>query len=576
MSAFDLLGRHDATDLVAFGREGDRTATDLCADAGRLAAALPEADPGSHVLLVLDRDRYTMAVALVACLARGHALALPPNGTRDAILAVHARPETRLAIHDSEAGMVSRYADLLAKGTGSPPLSPPFRPGQGPFATVFTSGTTGPMQPWPKTAAELVGEAQTLARLFAIGPGDRITATVPPGHIYGLLFSVLLPLVSGAAFGRDTPLHAEAIAGRVREDAATVLVTVPVGLRACGALAPDAFPSLRRVFSSTGPLPATVAADFRARHGHPVTEILGSTETGGIATRQRLGAASEADERWSPMDGVRLSVAENGRLCVDSPFLHGDLARPFETEDLVQMHEDGRFTHLGRADGVVKIGGRRVAVQEVEECIRQHPGVEDAAVVAVPAEGGRGHQLLAAVSPADCSVPDLRTALRKRFEPTCLPRRVLCLDALPKEINGKVPRARLLRLFGLRRDGRPINWTLEWGEASSEAGRVEARVRLPEDYAWFDGHFEDYPVLAGAAQLKELLLPSVSRAYPDLGRLVRMQRLKFSQPIRPGDDLVIRLERASAAPRIRFEIDRRGDGVCSAGQLVFSADGETT
>jgi acyl-coenzyme A synthetase/AMP-(fatty) acid ligase len=80
------------------------------------------------------------------------------------------------------------------------------------LATVFTSGSTGPMLAAPKTAASLFGEAHALARSFGIGPGDRIVGSVPPVHIYGLLFTLLLPLACGAAFARETPHHAESIA----------------------------------------------------------------------------------------------------------------------------------------------------------------------------------------------------------------------------------------------------------------------------------------------------------------------------------------------------------------------------
>ena len=595
MTALDLLAHHTADDLVAFGAAGDKTAGDLLADAGRIAAALPAPTRDSHILLVLDGDRYWMAAALLGTLHRGHAVALPPNARRDSILAVRDRPETIAAIHDSDAGMPFRLADLLVSGRDAQPLTRPITPSQTTFATVFTSGSTGPIQAWPKGHRELVGEAHMLGETFGVGPGDRILGTVAPGHIYGLLFTVLLPLARGAAFCRETPLHAEAVARCAEADRASLLVTVPVGLRSFAALAPQAFPSLRQVFCSTGPLPAEVAADFRTRHGLPVTEILGSTETGGIAARQRRGASHEADEQWTPLEGVRLSVTEESkdarpsaqeadppagqRLRVESPFLHPDLSRPFETQDLVQMQPDGRFLHLGRADGIVKVGGRRVSIQEVEESIRQVTGVEDAAVAAIPAEGGRGHQLIAAITPEDCDLAEIRKELRKRFEPSCLPRRMRGFEALPKELNGKVPRARLLRLFGLRADGRPINWSLAWGEptgprpATSDAAEevFEVAVQLPRDYAWFDGHFEAYPVLAGAVQLKELLLPSVRRAFPELGRLERLSRVKFQRPIRPGDSVRVRLQRTPGAARVRFELLDPEDAVFSTGRLVLSA-----
>lgn len=595
-ASLDLLSRHRPDDIIAFGAAGTRTAADLLADAARLALDLPEAAADSHVLLVFEQDRYQMAAALLAALHRGHAVALPPTTRIDSILAVRRRPETVAMLHDLDGGLGVRVSEVLGPpDSGAPsrspvsPLASPFRTHAGVMATVFTSGTTGPMVAWRKTRAELVGEALWLGRSFDVGPGDRIVGTVAPGHIYGLLFTVLLPLLRGAAFSRETPHHAEAIARCVREGGARVLVTVPVQLRACGGLPAGSLDGLDRIFSSTGPLSQSVAKAFVARHGTPVTEILGSTETGGIAYRIRgiRGIRDQAEApRWRPFDVVHVSVGRDDRLCVDSPFLQPDLPRPFETADRVEMASDGTFTHLGRVDGIVKIGGRRVSLSEVEACLREHPSVEDAAVVAVP-DGVRGDRLLAAVTPASCPVEPLRQALLERFEPTCLPRRILAIGALPVGPSGKLARQPLLRLFGLHEDGRSFNWKLDWDEPiPGEPEEPEEKdgttsfafpVRVPEDFGWFEGHFDGYPILAGAVQLKELVLPAVERAFPGIGRLRSMSRLKFNGRITPGSALVVRVSRGARPERIVFAIERQ-DAVCSWGALVFEGsicEGET-
>ncbi|HEB88042.1 MAG TPA: hypothetical protein ENI85_00580 [Deltaproteobacteria bacterium] len=596
MTAFELLGDHDPDTIVAFGDAGTKTAADLLSDAARISRALPPAFDGSQVLLVFEKDRYAMAAAFLAALDRGHAVALPPNGRRDSVLAVHERPETAIVLHDTEAGFPLRVPDLLeldgeraermlrsGESAEEPSLVMPIVPREGVIATVYTSGTTGPMTPCRKTSAELLGEAEGLARTFDVVPGDRIVGAVAPGHIYGLLFTILLPLMRGASFSRETPHHASAVAHCVGTHRASILVSVPVQLRAFGALAGRSLAQLRRVFSSTGPLPDSVARDFHERHGLAVTEIFGSTETGGIAWRMRFAGDPEP---WQPFPGVQVSVGETGRLRVDSPFLHPELTRPFETGDLIEPAPDGGFIHLGRADGIVKIGGRRVRIQEVEDGIRKCSGVEDAAVLAVPAPAGRGHRLLAAIVPVPdpkgaaeaegALLSDVKAVLLEKFEPTCLPRRMVCVDALPKEANGKVPRERLLRLFGMGADGRPANWRLAWGESSRPEGVVdglECPVDVPPDYAWFEGHFEDYPVLAGAVQLKELILPMVARAFPELGRIESMSRIKFTGRIVPGDRLLVRVERRPAKrTRVVFEIRKQGE-VCSRGILTLAAHG---
>lgn len=579
MSALDLLARHASETPVAFGTAGPKTAGDLLADAGRIARALPDPSPGSHVLLVSGGDRYALAAAFLGTLARGHAVALPPNLRRESIFAIQSRPEIVALLHDTEAGTPLRLADLLARPDGGPPLASPFVPRAGVLATVFTSGSTGPMLAVPKTARSLFGEAHTLARSFGIGPGDGVVGSVPPIHIYGLLFTLLVPLAAGAAFARETPHHAESIAHCVTSHGATVLVTVPVQLRALAALRAGGLAGLRQVVSSTGPLPDPVARAFRERHGLSVREVFGSTETGGIAWRAR---SAEPPPAWRPFEGVRVSLGEGGRLAVESPYLEQGLPRPFVTGDVAELHADGSFRHLGRADGIVKIAGRRVSLQEMEDALRRRPDVADAAVVAIVAEAGRGHQLLAAVAPADCDLAGARAALLDRFDPSCLPRRVVAVDAIPREENGKLQRARSLRLFGLGATGEPVGRALDFGAVAIERGagatRVRAEVRLPPDWDAFDGHFEGHPVLAGALQLKELVLPVVRRAFPELGDVRALGRVKFSGRIVPEDALTISLEwrqpaasgGAPDAARLQFEI-HRGEEICSSGQLEFSA-----
>ncbi len=568
---------HESDAVVAFGGAGTKTAADLLSDAKRISLSLPPAYENSHALLVFEQDRYAMAAALIGALDRGHAVALPPNSRRDSILAVHGRPETAVVMHDTDAGFPICISDLLdgesERDAADPSEFAPMVPHAGIIATVFTSGTTGPVTAWQKTSAELLGEAHMLGTTFEVGKGDRIVGGVPPGHIYGLLFTILLPLMRGAAFSRETPYHAESVARCVAENQASILVTVPVQLRALEALAAGSLSCLRRVFCSTGPLPESVADAFNQRHSLPVTEILGSTETGGVASRTRQAGKLES---WRPFAAVGVSVSHEGRLEVDSPFVHSDLPRPFETADLIELNPDGSFNHLGRSDGIVKIGGRRISIQEVEDYIRQRPDVEDVSVVAIPAEGARGHQLLAAVVPVSCDVAELKKALLEKFEPTCLPRRILCVDALPVDENGKKPRDLLLQLFGLQGDGRPTNWTLEWGVPSisheGEKESFEISVRVPQDYAWFEGHFEQYAVLAGAAQLKELILPMVARAFPELGSVASMSRIKFSGRITPGNSLTVRVERGVKKAQVAFEI-RKESEVCSRGILTLAEGG---
>lgn len=545
--------------IVAFGSPGARTLGDLLRDAAALAARLPAAPPG-EVLVACD-DRYLVAAAALAAWARGHALALPPSGQPAAVERLAADPAVRALVHDRDGVSVARVPAVDAReavtsvdAPTDPLVGAPLDPGRH-AATVYTSGSTGAPLACRKTAGQLLGEATLLAGRFELA-GARVVATPPALHIYGLLFGVLAPLAGGAATCRLAPLHAEPLAALVAEEGVDVLVSVPAHLRGLEVLGPGALAGLRAVVSSGAPLPPATAAGLHERHGLFVTEVFGSTETGGVATRRAPG-----DARWRPLPGVVVSAAADGRLALDSPFLPPDAPRPLVADDLVEVAPDGAFVHLGRKDGVVKVGGKRVSLAEVERCLLAQPGVADATVVAASASGGRDQELVAAVAPADLDPARLRAALRAALDPVVVPRRVHLLAALPREATGKLPRRRLLEALGL---APAYPGEVRAGPARGEGDDRTVDVAVPADLPAFEGHFDGDPVLPGVFLLERIVVAQARAAWPDLGGLRGARRLKFSRPVRPGDALTLRLTRRPGA--VAFELVRGGEA-CASGAL---------
>jgi 3-hydroxymyristoyl/3-hydroxydecanoyl-(acyl carrier protein) dehydratase len=97
-------------------------------------------------------------------------------------------------------------------------------------------------------------------------------------------------------------------------------------------------------------------------------------------------------------------------------------------------------------------------------------------------------------------------------------------------------------------------------------------VRVPERYGYFAGHFPGYPLMPGAAQLSELVVPFVRAVRPELGKLTRMARLKFQERIVPNDVIEVSLSFGSASAEehsVEFAL-KRGDNVCANGRLWFA------
>jgi acyl-coenzyme A synthetase/AMP-(fatty) acid ligase len=522
---------------------------DLLADAASIARGLSQMDaPADRAARPVERmvacaDRYNCAATLLAVWSAGEVAALPPNGRVETIDALCAEGGIQGVLHDGGGRGGVDVRALL--GSGAPPLASPWFAAHRPIVCLYTSGSTGRHAACPKTAGQLLGEARLLVDLFDLGPGTRLLATVPPHHIYGLLFGVLVPFMGGAALVRSTPHHAETIAGEARRWQANTLVSVPAHLHGITALAAGALPPLRRIFSSGAPLPVETAVEVAALAGTPVTEVLGSSETGGIAWR-----AAGGDPAWLPFPGVEVEPDADGVMLVRSPF-----AASARGADRIAVRPGGRFELLGRADGIIKIGGSRISVAEIERLLSDTPGVREAAVIAVDVEGPRKHELWATVVAPGLTVADLRAALLRRVEPVALPRRFRLVEALPREENGKLVEARLRALFAAPRRADDVAEVLD--------------LVVAGDWPCFRGHFAGFPVLPGVVQLNDLALREARRRWPELHALERVLALKFRSPVRPNDRLALHLERRDQ-DRVVFELRREGKPV-SSGVLVFGA-----
>ena len=119
--------------------------------------------------------------------------------------------------------------------------------------------------------------------------------------------------------------------------------------------------------------------------------------------------------------------------------------RTYHTGDQGRRLDDGCLVVLGRGDQQVKIGGLRVELGEVEQALRQLPGVRDA-VATTGAIGGEDQRVIAYVVPASPARPtarELREALDGRLPGPAIPGRIVMLDALPLTTTGKVDRRAL-------------------------------------------------------------------------------------------------------------------------------------
>jgi acyl-coenzyme A synthetase/AMP-(fatty) acid ligase len=401
--------------------------------------------PADEPVCLCIEERPLLLAALLASMAGAPTFILPHSIHPQVLREIYEAKPYRWILADtavdSQAG--ADVIDLRECRPNDRPLKL-VRPPDQPFVSLFTGGSTGNPRIWCKTPTNLFGEALHLARTFDIGRSDLLLSTVPPQHIYGLLSSILVPFVASAQVLNCTYTFPREILSALKNEGATVLISVPIHYRALRSDDLQRF-SLRLALSSAAPLDGEDAAFFQQKTGLAITELYGSTETGGMAIRS-YGANHGSWEPFSCIDWKILS----DRLCVRSDLVSPDLPRDaegfFATTDRVVEVGENRFKFLGRADNIVKVAGKRVDLEEIREKIRRIPGVNDAYVTAAPLGGARQVEIAALVA-SDLPARKLRAAIRSMDDPYGRPRRIRIVKAIPVLSNGKIDRQQVDQLL---------------------------------------------------------------------------------------------------------------------------------
>jgi acyl-CoA synthetase (AMP-forming)/AMP-acid ligase II/3-hydroxymyristoyl/3-hydroxydecanoyl-(acyl carrier protein) dehydratase len=460
-----------------------------------------------------------------------------------------------------------------------------------PALVVYTSGSTGSPVPIRKQLSQLTSELAALESQFGAGlHGADVVSTVSHQHIYGLLFRVLWPLHAGrpihAARHEFPETLAPALAAR-----RCVLLASPAHLKRLPEYLDwsGAREMVRTVFSSGGMLEPEAARHAADLLGRAPVEVYGSSETGGVAWRQRRMDA--ADEAWTPLPGVDWRRDAGGLLEVCSAHAGAHGWQPLADRVEESGHDSAgraRFVLRGRADRIVKIEEKRVSLDAIEAALRATGLVRDARVLACPDSAGgaaHGRQVLAAVV-----VPDgagralleeggkhalnarLRTLLAAGFEAVALPRRWRYLDSLPVNAQGKTTQAQLLALFERGNEDRarprfPLLKVLEQA-LDGDTPRMLLELTVPADLLYFDGHFTVAPVLPGVVQVDWAI--RYGRRYFGLqGPFGGINALKFQQMIVPQRPVRLELVHDRAKGSIHFRYFSEA-GVHASGRILIA------
>ena len=446
------------------------------------------------------------------------------------------------------------------------------------FSAVFhTSGSTAEPKRIVKTFRSLAREvAMHLASFRARGVlprsgeegGPVFLCTIEPGHMYGMLWRVLLPEAAGCRVDPEVILAPETLLAKMRAAEKVFLVTTPSFLaRFCAYAGQYEVPqNCVEVVTSGALLAEKTSAAAKKVFGVAPLEIFGSTETGGVAWRRQGGAEGADDFDWQVFRPVKVKACADGRLSVASPF---SCRRWFEMGDGAEISPDGRrFRLKGRMDRMVKIAEQRVSLPEMEAKIAAFPGVKEVALAVL--DGAHGPCLGAVVAFDTKTVDvtcgkralalDMRRKLLPIFPKGTVPKRYRFVMELPRNAQGKVLASRVKEIL----EGDFVEpFVLE---ASASGAQWTAEMFFDRDARYFEGHFPGIPVLPGVVQL------GMARHFAELFLrrpvvLRTVKKIKFTHVITPGAQVRLTLEKAGEN-ELAYKYTK-GEHVCSSGVMCF-------
>jgi O-succinylbenzoic acid--CoA ligase len=399
------------------------TYAELEARARRMAGALTQrgVKPGNRVALALPTGAAFCA-ALHACTLLG-AIAVPVD--------------LRLTTAERRARLQGAKA-IVEEPLDGPPLQAIHRPAPGDVAVLMhTSGTTAVPKPVPLTYGNWLASALGSAAVLGLDPCERWLCPLPLAHVGGLSVLVRSSIYATTAIVHERFEPGDTIAALNDPAGAATMVSLVATMleRLLDAGLRDP-PELRWALLGGGPIPQKLLD--RAREARvPVAPTYGMTE-----------ACSQIVTFGWPLPGTEVEISESGEVLVS-----GQTVSPaaiaedgwLHTGDRGALDEHGRLTLTGRFSEVIVSGGENVAPVEVEEVLRSHPAVADAAVHGRP-DPEWGEAIVASVVLRDGAARDaaeLRAHCARQLARFKVPKAFEFVERLPRTPSGKLSRRQL-------------------------------------------------------------------------------------------------------------------------------------
>ena len=341
-----------------------------------------------------------------------------------------------------------------------------------PAVVLFTSGSTGAPHGVVQSFHNISANTRSIVEYLGLSREDRALLTLPIHYSYGRSVLQTHLFVGGSIHLDDRFAFPRVVLEAIATERCTGFAGVPLTfeiLRRQVAVAEMSFPHLRYVTQAGGAMALDTARWVREAFRPAELFIMyGQTEaTARLAYLPPAMAATKPGSIGIAIPGVTLRVVDEdghdlppdevGELVATGPnvtsgyigdpeatatILHDGL---LWTGDLAYRDAEGYFFIAGRSKEILKVGGHRVSLTEIEQVLTRHPDVDDAAAVGVPDAllGEVPAAFVVLASGAAVGAMTLLEHCRRHLPSYAIPATVTFLETLPRGSSGKLRRAEL-------------------------------------------------------------------------------------------------------------------------------------
>lgn len=243
---------------------------------------------------------------------------------------------------------------------------------------------------------------------------------------------------------------------------------------------------------------------------------------------------------------------------IDNPFVPGE--KIYRTGDYVKMDREGNLHFCGRIDNQVKVRGFRIELDAIKNVLISHEAVKDAMVLVDQVE--KNKSIVAYIVVHSNVKAEIQEYLKKHLQDYMMPSRIIEIDKIPLNTNGKVDIARLKVMQDKSKQQDHLKKELPRNKTEKQILQVFQKVLQNQEFSVADSFFEfggdSLLTIKVSARLKDMgyrIDPKMIFLYPDVRELTKEIQIQKepSARIRSPKDYLVKIHNGdSQKPNIIF------------------------